>query len=239
MSKIVLLSAIVILITISIWYAKKKDKKEKTLLEDKTLDIKEDSPVSFGYKCVWFSVKTTDNKIAEHLNLKNISYANWQLGIEKAYSTNIFISPPVEGWTFIVGWGLPDSDTEEGLLKIQSLADSLSLHYGEAQFFATHRAVEYHCWLKSVNGKTERLYSYLGEKGKNILIIGQPTDAEKDFNLINTFSAEAKLEDYFEDEELIYPDEELVMQIAEKWSINPIKLDTYKNYRGIGLLGTL
>lgn len=56
--------------------------------------------------------------------------------------------------------------------------------------------------------------------------------------LVNTFSEEAKNKAYYENEKLIYPDEDLVMQVAEHWSINPSKLEERKDIEpSLGLLG--
>lgn len=241
-SKILLLSGIFIVISVSIWIAKKKEKEEQELKQNAVpaSDTVEDAPVSFGYKCVWFAIKSTDrDEVAKILGLKNPVESNWQKGIKEAFGGAVFITPPIDGWILAVGWGLPAGDSVEGMEKVTNLANILSLHFGEAQFFCTHRVVAYHCWMKSVNRKLERLYSYLGEKGENIAISGQLTDAEKDYNLINTFSEEAQSEDYFEREDLVYPDEEMVMEIAGAWSINPQLIEDNNNIKGLGLLGTL
>ena len=56
-----------------------------------------DSPVSFGYKCMWYAVKTEDKQeLADFLELKNISVSNWQSGIPKAYEGFVFITPPID-----------------------------------------------------------------------------------------------------------------------------------------------
>ncbi|QES87343.1 hypothetical protein [Rhizosphaericola mali] len=203
---------------------------------DKTIP---DSAVGFGYKCMWFAVKTDNkNRLAEILKLKNISDCNWQVGIDKAYNGSVFITPTIDGWTLACGWGLPHGDTKEGIEKVKSILQTLSKEFENAQFFSTHRVSEYHCWIKATNGQIERVYSYLGESGENITIEGQPTEFEKNLKLANTFSDEAKDEKYFEREDLVWADEELLMQVAEHWSIDPTKLDERQDIpRSLGLLG--
>lgn len=203
---------------------------------DKTVP---DSAIGFGYKCMWFAVKT-DNKyrLAEILELKDLSDCNWQVGIDKAYNGSVFITPTIDGWTLACGWGLPHGDTKEGIEEIKNILLVLSKEFGEAQFFCTHRITEYHCWIKASNGQIERVYSYLGESGENIAIEGHPTKFEQTLKLINTFSAEAKDEKYFEREDLVWADEELLMQVAGHWSIDPTKLDKRKDIApSLGLLG--
>jgi len=44
-----------------------------------------DLPVSFGYKCMWFAIKSVHTEeLIKTLNLSNIRPCNWQMGIEKA-----------------------------------------------------------------------------------------------------------------------------------------------------------
>lgn len=203
---------------------------------DKTVP---DSAVGFGYNCMWFAVKTDNkNRLAEILKLKNISDCNWQVGIDKAYNGSVFITPTIDGWTLACGWGLPHGDTKEGIEEVKNILLSLSKQFGEAQFFCTHRVTEYHCWIKATNGKVERVYSYSGESFENIAIEGQPTEFERTLKLANTFSDEAKDEKYFEREDLVWADEELLMRVAEHWSIDPTKLENREDIPpSLGLLG--
>ena len=240
-SKILLISGIVAVIAISVWIAKNNENKE--IKEDTIatiLDTVPDTPLAFGYKCMWFAVKTEDkDRVAKVLNLKNIKPSSWKSGIEQAYNASVFVTPPIDGWVLVAGWGLPHGDTQESLAEVKTIAGTLSKEFGEAQFFCSHRVVEYHCWLQAINSNTQRLYSYMGEQLQNIEIVGKPTDAEKGYNLVNTFSAEAEKDDYWDNEDLIIPDEQLVMKIAGAWSIDPTLIENNKNIKGLGLLGTL
>ena len=97
----------------------------------------------------------------------------------------MFITPPIDNWTLGVGMRLPTGDSKESIEQVSDLLKSLSKQFGEAQFFCTHRVVEYHCWIKSTNGQIDRIYSYLGERGANIEIQGEPTEIEKKYKLID------------------------------------------------------
>lgn len=198
-----------------------------------------DSAVGFGYKCMWIAVKTGKKiRLAEILKLKNLSDCNWQVGIDKAYNGSVFITPTIDGWTLACGWGLPHGDSKDGVEEVKNILRTLSKEFGEAQFFCTHRVTEYHCWIKANDGLIERVYSYLGESGENIVIEGQPTEFEQILKLANTFSNEVKDEKYFERVDIVWEDEELVMQVAEHWSIDPTKFDEREDIApGLGLLG--
>lgn len=203
---------------------------------DKTVP---DAALSFGYKCMWFAVRTEKpHKLAEVLKLRSISACNWQVGIQEAYAGAVFVTPTIDGWTLVCGWGLPHGDTKEGIDDVKNILKTLSKEFGEAQFFCTDRVVEYHCWMKATNGKVERVYSYSGESGEHLAIEGEPSPFEKTMRLANTFSDEAKDEKYVEREDLVWADEELLMQVAEHWSIDPTKLDERTDIPpSLGLLG--
>jgi hypothetical protein len=196
-----------------------------------------DAPVGFGYKIMWIAVKTDNQKlVAQTIGLKTTKPSNWKNGIDKAYGDAIFIAPAIDNWTLIVGMGLPSGDSKDSIDQVSDLLNRLSKQFGEAQFFCTHRVVEYHCWIKSINGEIDRIYSYLGERGENIVIKGQPTAIEKKYNLIDTFSEEAKNDDYLDREDIVIPDEQLVMTIAGNWSIDPTLLERRTDIKGFGLI---
>ena len=210
----------------------RKSKTENNETTTAELNIKIDEPIDFGYKIVWFAIKTDNKeKIAEILNIKRTTKSNWKSGIEKAYSNGIFITPQIGEWTLAVGMGLPLGDSQESIEKVEKLLNKLSTEFGEAHFFGTHRVVEYQNWMKSTNGKIDRIYAFIGESMENIKVYGQPTEPEKGLNLFNSLSKEAESDDYFEREDLDYADEELVMKIAENWSVNPTKLTERKNIK--------
>jgi hypothetical protein len=200
-----------------------------------------DKPISFGYKCVWVTVKAqSSEEVANFLGLRNQRNANWKNGIDKAYGNEIFISPPIDGFIFIVGTSLPTADSDLNIKKAKALIDKLSLRYQTADFFVTHRVVDLHGWMKSQKGETVRAYVYLGESGDNLIVEGKELEIEKQLNLVNTFSSEAKLDNYFSKPGLTFPDEGLVMKIAEKWSVNPSTLGQRKDLKeGLGITGRL
>lgn len=234
---------LIVITAIAVTLYKKKSSSEQTYYPSNDLSLVDknvpDSAVSFGYKCMWFAVKSNNkNRLAAILKLKNISECNWKVGIDKAYNGSVFITPTIDDWTLACGWGLPHGDSKEGIDLVKNILQSLSKEFGEAQFFCTNRVTEYHCWIKATNGQVERVYSYLGESGENIAIEGQPTEFEKTLKLANTFSNEAKDENYFEREDIVWADEELVMQVAGHWSMDPSKLDNRQNITpDLGLLG--
>lgn len=235
--------SIITVIGLSIWYANRVENNPShpyNLKNKKEIKIshQEDTPIGFGYKTSWLAIKSNQQEhIATILGLWDIKASNWELGINSTQDKLVFISPTIDDWTLVIGSSLPSGDSDESLKKVKLLLKKLSKEFGEAHFYSTHRVVEFHCWIKSTNGSIERVYSFLGESGENIDVSGEPTEIEKKYNLINSLSQEAQNENYFEREDLTYPDEELVMLIAGAWSINPITLDDRQDVKGLGILG--
>jgi len=201
---------------------------------------KTDRAVNFGYKTFWVAVRTDNKKrISEILELKNTKACNWKVGIAESYNNSIYITPQTGKWTLVCGTSLLDKNNDkDNIIAVKKILENLSAEFGEAQFFGTHRVVEYQSWMKAVNGRIVRAYCYVGESGENLIVEGEPTAFEKRYNLVNTFSKEAQNDAYFEKEDLFYPDEEFVMLIAENWSINPQKLEERKDIKNeLGIIG--
>lgn len=237
--KILIILGIIGFIAFSVWIAKRNGVTAEYKSKEIEISTNPDDPIDFGYKIVWIAIKT-DNKerIAEILELKNIQSSNWKSGIETAYNDGIYITPLIGQWTLAVGMKLVNDGNLENINQLEKTLNKLSSEFGEAQSFGTHRVVEYHHWIKSINGKITRTYSYIGERGENIKVFGELTEPEIGLNLINTFSKEAESDKYWEREDLVFADEEIVMKIAENWSINPTKLTERKDIKNeLGLIG--
>ena len=200
-----------------------------------------DLPQGFGYKCTWIAVRTNDlQKVAECLKLREVSACNWAAGISKAYDDSVFISPALGDWIIAAGVNLPAPESTDDVQEVKKMLAALSLVFGEAQLFSTHRVVEYHCWMRAVEGEVKRVYAFSGEAGENIVIEGRATRIENQYKLVDTLSEESDQDNYFDREDLTWPDEELVMEIAGDWSIDPTKLDELKDTQpALGLVGSL
>ena len=179
-----------------------------------------DIPIPFGYKCAWYLVSTSDQAgIAQLIGLRRKRTANWQAGIEAAYDGEVFISPSVGGWTFIVSTSLAAVETQMLPNNVRRFLERLSSELGTACFFATHRIVELHVWAKASNGRIERGYGYFGETGEVIWDEGNTTTEE--INLLSDINEEA------------------VMQVARGWAIAPVDLDEVSVDPSVGILGVL
>lgn len=198
-----------------------------------------DPPISFGANRLWMAIRTTDQQqIAQLLELENLHPATWYEGLEERSPAEggIFVTPPIDGWILVTGWGFMADTLTETVEIGKKLITQFSTKFGEAQYFCTHTRADYHCWMLSLDGSIERAYAWLGEEGENLIAEGDPTAAEPK-HLVNTLSAEAQEDNYFAQEDLIYPNLDLVLYIASKWSLNPATLNKRTDIRGMGLFG--
>jgi hypothetical protein len=188
-----------------------------------TFDSTPDLPSGFGYKCQWFVVKTIDySDVAKFLKLKDITVANWETGITGAYEGYYFVSPPLEGWTFIVNAQMPDISDNSASGPTEML-QNLSNKYGEAYYFGSHRVANYTAWAKAIKGGITRSFGYAD--GEEIVNSGTLTMEEKQLGLI--FSDDSNI-----------PDEESVISIASKWTVSPL-MDSNDYKPGTGLVGII
>jgi hypothetical protein len=186
-----------------------------------------DAPQSFAYKCQWLAVKTEDTEaVVKALKLVDIQVANWATGIEGAYAGYYFVSPPVEGWTFVVNALMPDATDQLESGPLQTVTD-LSVVFEEAYYFGTHRVVEYHAWARARHGKLNRAYGYLGERGETLFNHGELTAVEAKHDLHFTEQ---------EDDMQQLPDEEDVLLVAKEWTMDPRDLGIAQNI-GAGFVG--
>ena len=87
-----------------------------------------DTPVGFGYKCNWFAVRTEGTQqLANHIGLNDAAPCNWQHGVDYAYQDRVFVSPPVDGWSFVISRvGLPVAENEDSVELIKKMLVDLS-----------------------------------------------------------------------------------------------------------------
>jgi hypothetical protein len=224
-----------------------------------------DMPVNFGYKCSWLSVRTFDQKgLGLALSFKNLQPINWKEGVDKGYdyidtkkldmalssknfkkavdkavSSKIFISPPIDGWMLAICGKIPlvDHSSEDIFIKdLKSILIKLSSELGEAQYFASNRVSSYYCWCCAKNGRINRLYYY---SDGTMLCEGEPIGLEKELKLLKPSDLDPENDVDLDDESIAWPDEELVLKIAGSWSINPATLSDRKDLQpSAGLYGT-
>ena len=201
-------------------------------------------PGSFGYKCAWFAAKSDSPlSVATALGLRNLRPSSWDEGIETAYGTtaysrHAFLAPPIDGWVLCASTAF--FKLAEGKQEVSSFLPALSRQLGTTvQFFLTYRVVETHVWGYAENGTLIRLYGYSSGGSGRLFDIGDQTDAEVSlgFRFFDDRSPDASdpKANYWAREDLTFPDEGHVMQLAGRWSIDPSTLE--ERELGDGWLG--
>jgi hypothetical protein len=196
-----------------------------------------DLPVPFGFKIAWLALNTRDAaSVATALELQGTRQATWKEGIDAAYKSLVFVTPPLGDWTLAVSTALFPRDRVEPFVK--PLLERLSRQFGDAQYFCTHRVPELHVWARARKGRLVRGYGWLGEKGHTLWDDGSRTLEERDLGL-RFFDERSPEAENSGSEVSMLPDEASVMQLAALWSIDPSSLDENFKELVMGMLGSI
>ena len=151
----------------------------------------------------------------------------WHDGLAVAYgpTSELFVSPAVQGWTFVVGLlGLPPLQGVDGSPAIAPFVARLSRELDTTvQVFFTHRVTETHAWVLANRGELVRAFAYSGEEGAALFDTGAPTEVERSLTPAERSS----------------PDEGVVLRIAGAWGLDPQTLDQRSQEVGAGWVGRL
>ncbi len=230
------------------------------------LQTKPDHPVGFGYKIIWFAIRTTDSAaVGQILGLVDPRPANWASGVAAAYehsmqnvnSATVFVSPAVRGWTFVIGTGLPypadasfrESDQRLGR-SFRRVFLALASHFEEVQFFGTSRVVGFDAWARARQGHVERIFSFSDgvvlmnegtqspeEAQLGFLDLGARTPEEATAFILETAASRRKGPKGSGPSPI--PNEQDTVDLAGLWSLDPTQLDKLEHPVGIGFLANL
>jgi len=157
-----------------------------------------DRPRGFGYKVNWFAVKTVDaDAVLATLRFSDRRRANWASGLQFAHAPSdrseagdfVFITPPVDGWVFIVGSRLPYPDHSEKSerreigSRFERIFSSLASAFPDVQFFGSHRVVDFCAWARARKGRVERVFSYAD--GEVYVNFGEQSAEERRLGFVN------------------------------------------------------
>jgi hypothetical protein len=237
------LIAITIMVAITVWAA------AHVLLQRPPVDTSRvafdnapDRPAAFGTDMAWLAVRSKDAAaVAEHLGLLNVVPANWQTGIGAVYherlgEQHIYVTPPINGWVFVVGMGLPAPVGRRFVDKSTPLLLALGREYVEVQYFFGYPMLDFFAWARVIEGKVVRAFA-IGDEGV-IWNRGKPTREEigmglKWFELRGVKGRKGDAGG----ELLLVPTEGHMMQLAAKWSMDPTKLGTHSAPPATGFIG--
>lgn len=171
---------------------------------DPALDTTPDGPVPFGYQTSWAVVKCgSPDEVINALQLSG-KRANWAAGLAAAeQGRGLFVSPYLDGYVLIVG--------RETWRVYPGCFD-------EVQQFDTQRVSDCARWALYRNGRKLREFSY--EDG-DVTIDDGPLTTEEQTLGFDAFPRKYERRESIEQNELRFPDEEDVLNIAAAWGIDP------------------
>jgi hypothetical protein len=203
-----------------------------------------DRPPPFGYNMTWLALRTRDtDRVVEALSLAHVEPANWSTGLGTVYSHDygqgrIFVSPPVNGWIFVVGLSLPQPLGGAFAEKSMPLLVDLGATFIEVQYFSSCPDIDHFAWARIIDGQLVRAFA-VGDQGQ-IWNKGKQTKEEKALGL-KLFEVRGggrgRGRSKAGDEPVIYPTEMHVMQLAAKWSLDPTRLAEQGPLPAVGLVG--
>ncbi len=129
-----------------------------------------DLPCAFGHKMSWIAIKTRDTaRLMETLHIEAPQAASWSLGIATVYHervamNRVFVTPPIEGWSFVVGLSLPHPLGDGYVDKCAPLLSELSSEFDNVQYFISYPETEFYGWALLRGGRFQRAYA-AGRKG--------------------------------------------------------------------------
>lgn len=204
-------------------------------------DAAPDRPAPFGYQMAWLAIRTRDTAaVVEALGLMEPEPCNWNSGIGTVYDarlgeTHIFVSPPVNGWTFAVGLPLPYPVGRSFADKSTPLLVALGGRFVEVQYFFSCPAIDYFAWARMIDGRLTRAFA-VGDEGV-VWNKGKTTKEERalGLKLFELRGVRGRRGDAG-GELILHPTEDHVMRLAQRWSIDPTKLDKVPGPASLGVI---
>jgi hypothetical protein len=152
------------------------------------------------------------------LGLHNPKRCSWAEGLSDDHA--LFISPQVKTWVLVVGLGLPDpSDDIDACFRFVL---ELSRKLGYVQFFSANRVLHYHAWVQAKSGRILRAYAWAGT---TLWKQGPRTRAEKELELTCFNYGDPGEQGPFSPMAAAAANVDKVPLLAERWSLDPARLD--------------
>lgn len=204
--------------------------------------LEPDRPHPFGYRMAWLAIRTRETRrVIDLLGLTAVEPTNWNTGLGTVYSAEfsanqIFVSPPVDGWTFVVGLPLPQPLGPAFVDKSMALLTALGERFSEVQYYFAYAPIEFYAWARIVEGRLLRAFA-VGDEGV-LWNMGKQPKEEKLLNLAiqdlrKSPSRKAKVKSKI----ALQPTENHVIRLAAAWSIDPTRIDAHDTAPALGYIG--
>lgn len=203
--------------------------------------VEPDTPAAFGYDMGWLAVRSRDTEaVVGALMLQDPERCNWNSGIGTVYDTelgenHVYISPPVNGWTFVVGLPLPHPSSNAFVDKCTPLLVTLGGRFVEVQYFFSYPPIDMFAWARMVDGRLLRAFA-AGDEGV-IWNKGKTSREERalGLKLFELRGVKGRRGDAG-GEMILHPTEDHVMRLALRWSLDPTRLNATSANAGLGYI---
>jgi hypothetical protein len=164
---------------------------------------------------IWLAIRSQNPAaVQEALEMDDPTPCSWVECMDGEHT--LFITPPVNGWVFVVGTGLP-SPAEDVDACFRFLT-GLSRKLGAVQFFQADSILHHHAWAQLEAGRVVRAYAWAGATLWNQ---GIKTSAEIELGLkCLAYGAEFD-SNFFCGTDWPAANVEKVPLIAGRWSLDP------------------
>ncbi len=204
-------------------------------------DNEPEPPRPFGYKMAWLAVQTENtNELIEVLELEDVTVSNWNSGLGTVYDeilgeSHVFVSPPVNGWTFVIGLPLPHPVNKVFVDKLTPLLLTLVSRFPDVQYYFTYPLIDFFAWARATDGQLVRAFA-VGDEGI-VWNKGRTTREERalGLKLFELRGVRGRKGDAG-GEIVLYPTEDHVLQVARGWSVDPSRLTEKSAPPGLGYI---
>lgn len=206
------------------------------------VDRTPDEPLGFGYRMSWLAVRSSDTvRVGAAVGLTHPTRAGWRTGLGAIYGatlgeTHVYVTPPVDGWTFVVGLALPHPLGRQFADKCTPFLLELASQFSEVQYFATYPTVDYFAWARFAGGRLQRAFA-IGEEGvvwnRGAITAEERTLGLKLFELRGVRDQRGDAGGAI----LLHPTEAHVLRLADFWSVDPTRIAGRPASPRLGLLG--
>jgi hypothetical protein len=197
-------------------------------------DRAEHHGLPFNQPDVWLAIRNRNvDLILETLGMQNTTPCSWEDGLENTEQRGVFVSPPIGGWTLVIGPRLPDlNDDIDALFRFIT---QLSARLGHVQYFHSNPALHHHAWARSEYGRIHRAFAWTDH---TIWNQGRPTLAEAQLGMICPgYDDPAKAAESFGQPDFVMANAERVPALAARWSVNLSTLTAQSFNRDRGVAG--
>ena len=192
------------------------------------------APFLFDRPTRWMAIKCANlQKVQNALGLHNPTPCPLSEGFSRL-GDKLFISPPVKGWILVVGNSLPD--VHDDVDKLYRFLMKAANELGSIQYFSANRVLNHHAWARIENNRVYRAYAWAGETLWNQ---GETTAAEKELELKCYGYCDTPLPYPFTARDSHVANTEKVMQLAARWSIDPMAVNNQSLRASLGIAGDL